>query len=131
MSGLTDVTALLRAMKPELHPGRYVFTTAPDIPADVHVVACVREEEGMSLVTEQSAADGMGLPYDYVAAMITLRVHSSLHAVGLTAAVARALAQAGLSCNVVAGTHHDHLFVPHDQGARAVEILEQLSAAAK
>lgn len=62
-----------------------------------------------------------------MAGWITLRIHSALDAVGLTAAVAQALAEYGLSCNVVAGFHHDHLFVPHERAAEAVALLEQLA----
>ncbi len=64
-----------------------------------------------------------------MAARITLRVHSSLDAVGLTAAFATALADAGLSCNVLAGSFHDHLFVRYDDGPRAVTVLQRLAAA--
>ncbi|MFF0630835.1 ACT domain-containing protein [Streptomyces sp. NPDC004296] len=85
------------------------------------------EEEGLTLVLDRQDADQAGLTYDYVASWITLRVHSSLEAVGLTAVFAEALAQAGLSCNVVAGFHHDHLFVPHADAPRALAALEQLT----
>ena len=60
-------------------------------------------------------------------ARITLTVHSALEGVGLTAAVAGALAQAGIACNVVAGYHHDHLFVPWDRREEALAILQRLS----
>jgi hypothetical protein len=53
-------------------------------------------------------------------------VHSSLHAVGLTAAVASELAHAGLSCNVVAGFYHDHLFVPRDNAAQVLMLLNKM-----
>lgn len=86
----------------------------------------VREPEGLTLVLARADADRLGLPYEYVAAMVTLRVHSALAAVGLTAAVATCLGAAGLSCNVVAGFHHDHLFVPHERGAECVELLREL-----
>jgi hypothetical protein len=69
-----------------------------------------------------------GLEYHFTAAWITLRVHSALDAVGLTAAVSLALTDAGISCNVVAGFHHDHLFVPHTRAADAVRVLEALAA---
>jgi hypothetical protein len=62
------------------------------------------------------------------AAWITLTVHSDLHAVGLTAAVADALAGKRISCNVVAAAHHDHLFVPVDEGAAALAALRDLQA---
>ncbi|CCA53561.1 hypothetical protein SVEN_0274 [Streptomyces venezuelae ATCC 10712] len=64
-----------------------------------------------------------------MAARITLRVHSALDAVGLTAAVAGALAEAGLSCNVVAGFHHDHLFVEHARAQEALAVLDRLAKA--
>jgi hypothetical protein len=118
-------------MEPELLPGEWVYTTGPDgsgLPADVDPVVVVREREGVTLVLGRADADRLGLSYEYVAAMVSLRVRSGLAAVGLTAAVATCLAEAGLSCNVVAGYHHDHLFVPHERGVECVELLRTLSA---
>ncbi|MGW1072991.1 ACT domain-containing protein [Streptomyces sp. NPDC002537] len=128
MSGEKDLRKLLTGMRPELNPGRYVFTAvAGDPPAGLAPVVTVVEPEGLTLVVRQEDADAAGLPYDYVAGWLTLRVHSALDAVGLTAAVAQELAAAGLSCNVVAGFHHDHLFVPHDRAAEALTLLENLA----
>jgi hypothetical protein len=79
------------------------------------------------VVIAQDDADRLSLPYDYVAAMVTLRVHSALDAVGLTAAVAGTLAVAGISCNVMSGSFHDHLFVPVDQGPQVVSLLGDLA----
>jgi len=87
----------------------------------------VHEEEGTTYVLAQDAADRQGLAYDFVASWITLRVHSSLVAVGLTAAVSDALAQRGISCNVLAGFHHDHLLVPTWRRDEALEILRGLA----
>ncbi|WP_055485988.1 ACT domain-containing protein [Streptomyces sp. WMMB 322] len=129
MPGENDLRRLLAEMSPELHPGAYVFTTveAGAAPPGVTPVVTVAEKEGLTLVLPQREADGAGLAYDYVAGWITLRVHSALEAVGLTAAVARKLADSGLSCNVVAGFHHDHLFVPHERSAHAMAALENLA----
>ncbi|MFJ6567672.1 ACT domain-containing protein [Streptomyces sp. NPDC091292] len=132
MSGERDLRRLLSGMRPELNPGRYVFTfteagALPGVPPGVTPVVTVAEPEGLTLVVRQEEADATGLPYAYVAGWITLRVHSALDAVGLTAAVARELATAGLSCNVVAGYHHDHLFVPHERATEAVSLLEALA----
>ncbi|MFI1159946.1 ACT domain-containing protein [Streptomyces sioyaensis] len=128
MTGERDLSALLTGMRPELNAGRYVFTTVSGaVPEGLTPVVTVTEPEGRTLVVHQEEADRAGLAYDYVAAWITLRVHSALDAVGLTAAVATALAQAGFSCNVVAGFHHDHLFVPY---AAADEALHRLRALA-
>ncbi|MFD9244915.1 ACT domain-containing protein [Streptomyces sp. NPDC059556] len=129
MNAERDLTRLLAGMRPELDPGRYVFTTVDGpAPAGVAPVVTVTEDEGLTLVVRQEEADAAGLPYDYVAGRITLRVHSALDAVGLTAAVAGALAEEGLSCNVVAGFHHDHLFVEHARAEGALAVLEGLAA---
>jgi hypothetical protein len=129
MAGENDLVRLLGGMRPRLNPGRYVFTTVPGGPPQgVSPVVTVAEEEGTTLVLRQAEADAAGLPYDYIAGWITLRVHSALDAVGLTAALAAELARAGLSCNVVAGFHHDHLFVPEERAAEAVALLEALAA---
>lgn len=130
MSGETDLGVLLERMQPMRRPGNYVFAVVPseaEIPAeDVH--ASVREEEGVTLVMRQDAADRHGLGYDFVAAWITLDVHSALDAVGLTAVVSAALADAGISCNVLAGYYHDHLLVPADRVGEAMDILRRRRA---
>lgn len=126
--GETDLRRLLTDMRPERNPGCYVFTTvAGGIPPGVTPAVTVTEPEGLTLVLRQEDAEAAGLRYDYVAGWLVLRVHSALDAVGLTAAVARELAGAGMSCNVVAGFHHDHLFVPYEATDRALELLEGLS----
>jgi hypothetical protein len=128
VAGETDLQKLLADMRPELHAGEYVFVTTShgSILTGVRPVVSVTEDEGVTLVLRKEDADRLGLPYDYVAGWITLRVHSSLDAVGLTAAVASRLAQAGLSCNVVAGFYHDHLFVPSESTAQAVTLLQEM-----
>ncbi|MFJ8750052.1 ACT domain-containing protein [Streptomyces sp. NPDC102441] len=130
MTGERDLRTLLHGMRPELNPGRYVYTTVPDgeVPTGVTPVVTVSEQEGLTLVLPEAQAAASGLAYDFVAGWITLRVHSALDAVGLTAAVCLALTDAGISCNVVAGYHHDHLFVPYARAADAVRALEALAA---
>ncbi len=123
---VTDLTTLLRTMRPERRPGEYVFVVATSV-ADVHPLAMVEEDEGRSLVLARSEADRLGLAYEYVGAWITLRVRSALAAVGLTAAVSAALTRAGISCNVIAGYHHDHLVVPVGRADDALRELSVLS----
>ncbi|MEU7639500.1 MULTISPECIES: ACT domain-containing protein [unclassified Streptomyces] len=128
MTGESDLQKLLSGMRPELAPGRYVFTMVEGgVPSGVTPVVTVAEREGLTLVVPLEEADAAGLAYDYVAGWITLRIHSALEAVGLTAAVSRELTDAGLSCNVVAGFHHDHLFVPYQHADRAMAVLESLA----
>jgi uncharacterized protein len=132
MSGETDLSRLLQHMEPQLNPGQYVFCSLPH-DADcqgLEPLARMHEREGLTLVLPRAQADARGLGYDYVAAWITLHVHSSLAAVGLTASFSAALAQAGVSCNVIAGYYHDHLFVPVERAERALSTLRALAAAA-
>ena len=79
------------------------------------------------MILERQQAERLGLGFDYVAAWITLTVHSALDAVGLTAAFASALGDAGISCNVVAGYYHDHLFVGRADAQRAMDVLHKLA----
>ena len=108
MAGETALTTLLRSMSPQLNDGDYVFCTLPDnrIPAGCEVIGSFREQEGLTVIVERQQAEQAGLSFDYLAAWITLNVHSALEAVGLTAAFASALGQAGISCNVIAGYYH-------------------------
>ncbi len=124
-SGETNLSRLIREMQPHLHPGAYVFCCVPPdtTPIPPTVICTFREDEGLTLILPRDSADQHGLSYSFVSAWITLTIHSALDAIGLTAAVAQALSQAGISCNVVAGYYHDHLFVPLEAGAQAVEIL--------
>ncbi len=131
-----ELRRLLRDLSPRLNDGRYVYTQAtgsvPEgvpagVPEGAHPVVTVREDEGLTLVLPQQQADDLGLPYSYVAAWITLQVPSALQAVGLTAAISTVLAVAGISANVVAGFHHDHVFVPYARGEDAMRALATLA----
>ena len=93
-------------------------------------VVTVAEAEGLTLVLPEQQAVDAGLSVLFRAAWITLTVHSDLQAVGLTAAFAGALGRAGVSCNVVAGAYHDHIFVPAEQASRAMAALRELQQAA-
>lgn len=128
MAGEKNLRALLRNMSPVLNDGLFVFCIVEsDIPPGIQPVVTVREKEGLTLVVGKNDADAAGLPYEYVAAWITLEVHSALEAVGLTAAISNSLMDAGISCNVVAGYTHDHLFVPADRAHDAMAALHSFS----
>lgn len=133
MAGETALANLLRSMSPQLNDGDYVFCTLADsrIPEGCDVIGSFREQEGLTLIVERQQAERAGLAFEYVAAWITLNVHSALEAVGLTAAFATALGQAGISCNVIAGYYHDHLFVGRADAERAMTVLRQLAAGAE
>lgn len=125
MTGLTDLAEILRTISPRQVPGRYVFVTTD---RQLAASAMVVEDEGLSLVVIEQLAVEEGLAHDGVFGWITLEVHSSLAAVGLTAAVSTALAAEEISCNVIAGRHHDHLLVPVDRVGDALRVLGGLTS---
>ena len=128
MTGLTDLDEMIASLQPVLREGEYVFVSvtvdeAGRLPAE----ATIREDEGVTVVLSRKDADAAGLGYDFVARWITLTVNSSLAAVGLTAAFARVLGDAGISCNVLAAFHHDHILVPAQDAQRALDALRELA----
>ena len=127
---VTDLAELLATMAPQLNAGIWAWCALPaDAALDrVDAIATMREAEGLTVVVAERDAVARGWAIAFRAAWITLRVHSDLAAVGLTAAFARALGDAGISCNVVAGVHHDHLFVPSARGDDAMRALRALQA---
>jgi uncharacterized protein len=130
MNGEENLDILLKSMSPRLNEGEYVFCCVDDAAhIDLSsVIGTFREQEGTTVILSRQRADELGLPYTYVSAWITLSVHSSLAAVGLTSAFSAALAKEGISCNVVAGVHHDHIFVGISDAERAMEALKILSS---
>lgn len=129
MPGEKNLTLLLQHMQPTLNPGEYVFCTTPELAGlpIQQIVSFFKETEGYTVILTRAAADELQLDYSFVAAWITLTVHSALDAVGLTAAFSNALSAAGISCNVVAAYHHDHIFVGMEDAERTMEVLQKLS----
>ena len=129
MTGETDLAKLLKGMKPERQPGEYVFCLVNTLEQafKLNPICTFQEREGTTVILPKQIADENVLVYSVVCAWITLTVHSSLEAVGLTAAVSKALTEANISCNVVAAYHHDHLFIPIKDAQRAIDILISLS----
>ncbi|MEF0939503.1 ACT domain-containing protein [Rhizobium sp. BR 362] len=132
MPGITDLKLLISSMKPNLVDGEFVFCSVPvsALTNYVHLnpIGMFQEKEGMTLILPIEAARRARLPAEPVMRMITLDVHSSLEAVGLTAAFATALGNEGISANVIAAYYHDHIFVPTADAARAMAALKALSA---
>jgi uncharacterized protein len=129
MPGESDLSIILKTLKPFLHDGEYVFCQVPDqYPIDLNeIISYFKEGEGITIILSKATADQFKLPYSFVSAWITLTVHSSLESVGLTAAFSNALAAAGISCNVVAAYFHDHIFVDIKDAQKAMEVLEGIS----
>ncbi len=129
MTGETDLLKILKTLKPKHNAGEYVFCVVSDLnKLNLNeIIFFFREEEGTTVVLKKEVADKLKLEYTFVAAWITLTVHSSLESVGLTAAFSKALSEEGISCNVVAAYHHDHIFVPKKDAEKALRVLTKLS----
>lgn len=127
MTGETDLSRLLATLEPTARSGEYVMVTLSSAP-DVVVDALIRETEGVTVIARREVADEQGWEYEFVAAWLTLQVHSALEAVGLTAAVSTVLAAEGIPANMLAGFFHDHVLVPVDRRDDALRALTDLSA---
>jgi hypothetical protein len=122
--GVEDLKALLMGLEPQISERAWCFQPIGDarfMPETAFAV--IREDEGLCCVLPAQAAEDDAPKF----ARITLKVHSALEAVGLTAVVSTSLATSGIACNVVAGLYHDHLFVPWERREEAVGILKKLS----
>ncbi|MFT4613310.1 MAG: hypothetical protein ACI9NT_000448 [Bacteroidia bacterium] len=131
--GESDLQALLLKLEPQLLPVDFVFCSIPHSDAldlaQLAPLAMFNEAEGLSVILPMDTARAAGLSASCAMRCITLSVHSSLEAVGLTAAIAATLAEADISANVVAAFHHDHVFVPADKAGQALSLLQSLSGA--
>ncbi len=132
MVGETDLTRLLKGMRPVLQAEILVFASlseeeAKHLPAGLRPLGLFREPEGVTVIIPAEEAAALGLTASAPMRQITLTIHSALEAVGLTAAFSGALAAAGISANVVSGYYHDHIFVPAGDAERAMAVLQALA----
>ena len=130
MSGETNLKKLLGNLSPTLLQGTFVFCTLPEGTYGDFAQTCpkafVMEKEGVTLVVEKAVADNQGFSYSGEFSCISLEVHSSLEAIGLTAVISGMLAAHEISVNMMAGYHHDHLFVPVANASAAMALLHNL-----
>lgn len=123
---------MISGMTPVMRPDIYIFATMtdPDLITELspEAISTFKEDEGVSMLIPLDLAKESKLAVDHPMRCITLNVYSSLEGVGLTAAVASALGENGIACNMVAAFHHDHVFVPSEMGERAMEVLMTLQS---
>lgn len=132
MAAIIELSELLKNMKPVLDNTDYVFVTtgSHSITNEImalNPIATFLESEGLTLVISRVSAETHNMSFDTVFHKITLEVHSSLEAVGLTAAISTALAKRGLSANIIAGFYHDHVFIQKNNAELALTILQELT----
>jgi hypothetical protein len=131
---IRDTNAMLAGMKPALAEGEFFFCTTADAERAARAAPAAlgwfKEEEGTTLILPQSEARSFGFEDGMPMRRIVLEVFSALDGVGLTAAVASALANEGIPCNMLAGYHHDHVFVPSAMADRALAVLSEVAAGA-
>lgn len=132
MTGTVELDELLKTMSPEIQNGEYVFCTVHGNYSDyshLSPLASFVESEGLTLIVSVEVAEKAKLSYESRFKQITLTVHSSLNAVGLTAAIAAKLASYGISANVVAAYYHDHIFVQTEKAEEALLALKEFGTA--
>lgn len=131
MVGETNLDKLLTSMSPQMNSQQYVFCCAgkrklADF-ANAEPIASFTENEGLTLVLTVQQANQLGLEFEGIFRCISLKVHSSLHAVGLTAAISSQLARHQISANVIAAYYHDHVFVPDEDAEKALSLLHDMT----
>ena len=117
-----------KSLKPKLNSGKYVFVqlkSISEIDKD-KIVYFLNEGETFSVILNEEYAKENNLLYDHITAWITLKINSSLDSVGLTSLFSKALADSKISCNVIAGHKHDHVFVNYDKRKLAINVLKKL-----
>lgn len=126
LNGESDLEYLLKNMQPILEEDELVFCSLPPDQAENYFPICQGyycEREGITVIISRHLADLDELPYAFTFKRITLRVHSSLGAVGFLARIAEVLAAQGISINVISAFYHDHLYVQTHQAELALTTL--------
>ena len=131
MTGMVNLANLLESLRPQLSKEEFVFCSLTDVTDDIIMqlkpLCFYKETEGTTIIISKQVAIDNKFVFDDVFKRISLEVHSSLNAVGLTAAVTTALTLNGISANVIAAYYHDHIFVPSSKADLAMDALISLS----
>lgn len=130
MPGEVDLDKLLASLDPVLDAREFAYASVPHgtvLPAGLQPLGLFHEDEGLTLIAPATELAAAGILALAGLARLTMMVQSSLEAVGMTAAMAAALTRSGISANVVAAYHHDHIFVPWERRNEAMAVLRALA----
>lgn len=126
MTPISNLDEALAALDPQIE-GNYVFATTDAVPPGLEPFAVVREAEGLTIVVHAAEAFRLGLGDHALYTRITPTLATELQTVGLTATISQTFASRAIPCNVIAGFHHDHFFVPSEKAQEALALLNSLS----
>lgn len=134
MAGIKDLTEIFKHLQIDINEVNVVYVTVPtDFDQDLlnfEPICMFKENEGTTLIIPESQASRIDFEKSKPMAWLTVKAHTDLESIGFTAALSAALSSVEISCNVIAGYYHDHLFVPVDDAQRAKDTLEELRAGA-
>lgn len=136
--GETNLASLIRSMSPSLDEETYVFGHIPaktdtdfqnilKLFVGIPVQMLFREDKGWTVITSQKVAEEIQMQSVFPCKRITLRVHSSLEAVGFMTAITTKLTELNTGVNPVSGYYHDHLFVPLGKEQSVLEALKTMA----
>lgn len=128
-----DLNDLLKKMQPSLNEGEFIFYSSKDLKKNMlkDAILLFRETEGTTVILPKKIADNLSIEYSSIFSWITLLVNSPLNAIGFTAKFSSELAKHNISCNVVAGFYHDHIFINRKHSEKAMEVLYRLAESYK
>ena len=121
MSGTSDLSKLLADLEVRQHDGVWEFLSGTQQNVEGAIMQ-FQEREGWTHIVPASSKT----PAEQRFVWLELAVFSDLNAVGFLAAIAAALAGAGVPCNAVAAFRHDHVFVPEAKVETALAALDGL-----
>ncbi|NPD85454.1 ACT domain-containing protein [Lentimicrobium sp. L6] len=129
MDAELDINYVLKNISPQLNEGVFVFCSVHNVKniKEEYIMASIVEIEGRTIVLKKEIADSLKFPYSVSMNWITLSVNSSLELVGLSAIISKKFADQQISCNIIAGYYHDHIFVPIKNTVKALNLLRELS----
>ncbi|MDP3758435.1 MAG: ACT domain-containing protein, partial [Candidatus Daviesbacteria bacterium] len=115
MTSQTNLSEVLKSLQVSCDNVEYGFASVKDerINFDDQILGTFKENEGLTIVAPKEYFETNKIKFEGPYAKLKIEVHTSLELIGLTAVLAKKLADNQISANVVAGYFHDHIFVQY------------------